>query len=433
MQANHQHKMGAIYPWTIWILGTMFYAYEFFLRVSPSVMVPDWMQAFRVDAASLAVMAAFYYYAYSFMQIPAGVMVDRFGPRRMLTLGVGLVVAGTFVLATAHNTEVGSIARLLQGIGSAFAFVGSLKLITTWFPPRRFAMLAGMANFLGYMGAAAGGAPFGFFVERVGWRHSLYIAFICGAILLVLIWFVVRDRPKNAPRVAREKLSVLRGLKSVIKRPQSWYNGLFAGLMVGPTSTFAALWGVPYLVHVDHISSEAAAGAVSMIFVGVAVGSPLFGILSDKIGLRRMPLIFAALGALLLTLVILYVPGLTIPIIYILCFMFGFMQSSHVLNFAIAHEINRPAASGAAIGMTNMATMLGGAIFQPFVGVMLDWHWHGQRLAGVAQYSISDYHFSFLLLPVSQGIALLLAIFAIRETYCKPKHIPVIGEGYTQV
>lgn len=421
------------YPLLVWLLGTLFYSYEFFQRAVPSDLATDLMKYFSVQAAGLSIIASSYYWAYVAMQLPAGVLVDRYGPKRLLLAAIALVAIGTFWFTTTHSILFATLARILVGLGSAFAFVCSLRLIANWFAPNRFAIYAGGTQFLGYMGAAAAGAPLGYFVLHFGWQQSLMATAIYGFILLGLVWLVVRDHPAGkTPIISSTKEPILSGLKAVIKKPQNWINGIYACTMMGPTSVFAALWGVPYLVNVDNINYELATGAVSMIFFGVAIGSPVFGWISDYFQLRRAPLIFASIGAIIVTTSILYVFGLPIWILYSLCFLFGFFQSAHVLNFAIAHEINRPGVCGAAIGFTNMVTVAGGAIFQPLVGLLLRLEWDGKIVSGVAQYTATNYHWSLLVLPIIQVIGLLIAIFLLRETHCKPKHERTIIKGPSQ-
>jgi MFS family permease len=435
---NNKQNLATVYAWTIWAIAALFYAYEFFSRVSPSVMVPQLMHVFNVQAASLSIISSSYYWIYVIMQIPAGLLVDRYDAGKIMAIAIALVALGSLLFASVDTVIMGCVARGLIGCGSAFAFVCSLKLITQWFPANRFAMLAGATQFLGYMGASLGGAPLANAVTYYGWRNSVLAAAIFGIILAFITWLVVRERNSKSVRTIQafkitKKLTIWRILFKVARKPQTWFNGLYACFMMGPTSVFAALWGVPYLMNVDHLTKDIAAGAVSMVFFGVAFGSPFFGWFSDKLGLRRPPLIMAAFGALVVTSAILYLNHLPIAMLYMLCFLFGFFQSAHVLNFAVAHEINRPAITGAAISFTNMLTVIGGAIFQPLVGFFLVLGWDGLKNQGIAQYSISNYQHSLLILPIVQTLAFFIAIFILKETHCKPKHDPIAEEMCAQI
>lgn len=406
-----------LYPWIVWLLGTLFYAYEFFQRASPNVMADSLMHDFHLQTVGYGTLASMYQWAYVIMQIPAGLLVDRYGPRRLLTMAILLVSVGALVFSLTHIASIAFIARAFVGAGSAFAFVCSLKLIAEWFPPRRFAMVAGFTQFLGYCGASLGGAPLRFAVDHLSWRNALLDTAFFGVLLAVSVWLVVRDSPTPYQKKPHKKRhNMLRGLGEVLAKRQMWLNGLYASCMMGPTAVFINAWGSNYLHYVDGFTPETAAIAVSLISIGVAIGSPCFGWFSDYIGRRRLPLVFAAMGALLVTTSLLYWPQIPHSVAYIFCILFGFFQSAHVLNFTLAHEINRPAINGAAIGVLNMLTVAGGAVFQPLVGWFLSVSEQAQH-----HYSVASYHWSLLLLPIVQTMAFITALLFIKETYGKPK------------
>lgn len=278
------------FPWLIWGLATLFYAYEFFLQVSPSVMVPDLMAAFKVNAATLGNLAALYFYAYAIMQIPAGIFLDTFGPRKLLTVAVATCICGVLLFASAHSLWHAQIGRLLIGFGSSFATIGSFKLASSWFSPNRFAFISGLTVMIGMLGAIFGGAPLAILVDHVGWRASLVLFGIIGIVLCALIWLIVRDCPMSATTststikktnqyLQQDKL--ISSLSSIFKKKQNWLTAIYGGLIFAPTSAFAALWGVPYLMADHHLSNPIAASAISMIFLGWAFGSPFWGWFSD--------------------------------------------------------------------------------------------------------------------------------------------------------
>jgi MFS family permease len=409
-----------IMPWLIWGLAVAFYAYEFLQRVSISVYAPHLMSNLHIGEAELGVMSSFFYYAYASMQIPAGILIDRLGAKRLATIGIALVTIGSVCFGSIHGVVGGSIARFLIGLGSAFAFVCAMKLIILWFPPYRFALLAGLTNLAGYLGATFGEVPLTYFVKHYNWRHCAYGAAILGVILTILIALFVRDKPYNHNKAKRKRkqvapLPIFQGIKRVIKKPTSWINGAYGMLMVGPTSAFAALWGVSFLKNVDHLSSNVAAGALSAIFIGVACGSPFFGWVSECIGKRRPLLSVAALGSMLATLCIIFLNGIPIYFIYGLCFFFGLFQSAHVLNFAIAKTLVKKHNTGAAIGFTNMAVMAGGAFLQPIIGFLLAWTHHGLHTSSSALIRTS-FHEALVIIPICQLIAFLIAVFLLKDT-----------------
>jgi sugar phosphate permease len=403
--------------WIIWVVAALFYSYEFFLRISPTVMVPDLMQAFKVNAETLGVLSACYYYAYASLQIPVGMLLDKFGIRRLLTLAAICVAIGCFSFAHTEQLWVAELGRVLTGIGSAFAFISTVKLARNWFSHRWLAVVIGLTNTLGVAGAITGERPLANFVEHVGWRESLFVAGCIGAVLALLIVFIVRDFPSRLNREEKKLTSAAvvpdfwRGLWCVIKNPKTWLVSIFAGLMVAPISAFTELWSVPFLMQAHHLVRTDAALLSTAMFIGIACGGPFYGWLSGRLSSRLPILKLGALGALLCLCVVLYVSINSLPLLIILLFLFGFSTSSMLLCFAINSENNPLWATGVAVGFTNMLVMAGGAVFQPLVGHFLD------VLAGVTpehlitQFSTHDFRIALSILPVCNLLALVVAFF----------------------
>lgn len=403
----------------MWSLGALFFCYEFMLQVSPSVMVNQLMTTFNVNAAQLGNLSAFYLYAYTIMQIPVGLLLDRFGVRRLMTLAALLCALGALLFALAPTFLVASLGRFLIGFGSAFAVVSALHIAATWLPINRFAMMTGVLLTIGFIGAIAGQAPLAVLVNHIGWRHTLLAFAIGGGILSVLLWLIVRDRAMKLR--ASNKASLSDGLKHVLKSKQSWLIAIYAGLMYLPTPAFAALWGVPFLMQSHGLSAATAALIVSMIYVGYAVGSPLFGWLSDRIGRRRPPLYIASIGSLLSLLIVLYCNELSLFLMGCFLFSFGFFTSGCFTSFSIAREINPPQVNATTLGFVNTLNSLGGALAQPLIGMILDWRWGGQMQNGIRHFSLNDFHVALAILPICLLISILLLPF-VKETFCKPSY-----------
>jgi MFS family permease len=422
MNKNVSHGLkspGSIMPWLIWFLAVCFYAYEFLQRVSIGVYLTPMMADLKASAASIGILSSCYYYAYAIMQLPAGLLVDRYGPKRLTLIGIFIVILGSFLLATVHSVAGGASARFLIGMGSAFAFVCTMQFIIIWFPPGYFARLAGMTNFMGYLGATSAEIPLTILVKHAGWRHSVAITAGLGVLLFLLVLFFIKRHPlavkKRQQKRSLKLPQIFHGLKVTCKNSVNWFNGLYCALMVGPTSAFAALWGIKFLTSTDHVSHQVAAAALSAVFIGVAIGSPIFGAISDVFNLRRPLLITAAAGSALATVLIIYLNVINLPVLFMLCFLFGFFQSGHVLCFANAKDGNHRIHSGTAIAFINMALVIGGALLQPSVGIILSWLHHGQTLHGLPYYSPDVFHSALIVLPLCQVIACSLALFAIKD------------------
>ena len=401
--------------WIIWIIAALYYSYEFFLRISPTVMVPDLMHAFSVNAATLGVLSACYYYAYASMQIPVGMLLDRFGIRRLLTLAAILVALGCFAFAHTTQLWVAEVGRVFMGLGSAFAFISCVKLARAWFSHTWLAVVIGLTNTLGVMGAMFGGAPLAHFVESVGWRTTLWVAGFIGITLALLIALIVRDAPAH---INSEKATVhqfWQDLKYVISRRNNWLVAIFAGLMVAPISAFTELWSVPFLIQVHHITRVDAALLSTVMFIGIACGGPVHGWLSGILKSRLPVLRGGAMGALVCLLLILYIPISSKIILVGLLFLFGFFTSSMLLCFAINSENNPLWATGVAIGFTNMLVMAGGALFQPLVGYLLDVFAGVKSHQVVTQFSTHNFQLALTVLPICLLCAVILVHFIKAE------------------
>ena len=407
-------------PWVFWALGASFYCYGFFHRVAPSVFVDELMRDFAASAAILGNLSAFYFYAYASLQIPVGVMVDRWGPRRVLSVAVLLCGTGSALFATADDLVMACIGRALIGGGAGFAFVGTLKLASVWFPPHRFALLSGLTIMLGMAGAVGGQGPLAALVAAAGWRQTLIGATVFALMLAAAIWLIVRDHP--AARTARPEPpsgGLLKGLTGVLGNPQSWFVSIFGGCMSGPMLAFGALWGVPYMAQAHGLERPAAAASVSLMMVGWGIGAPLSGWFSDRIGRRRVPMLLGAGGALASIGAVIYLPGLPLPAAQGLLLVNGIFSGTMILSFATAREHNAPEAGGAALGFANMASMAAGALFQPAIGWILDLRWDGRMEDGARIYSTDAYQIAFLTL-LACGAGAVVATLLSRETHCRP-------------
>lgn len=394
-----------------WLVGSLFFFYAWILRVSPSVMVEDLMRDFAVGGAIVGNLSALYFYGYAGMQIPVGLLLDRFGPRRLMTGAAGLVAVACLVFAWSEGLAGASVTRFLIGAGCAFSLVGAMAVAGQWFPRERFALLAGLAMMFGMLGGVFGQAPLRVAVDATDWRTTMASVGIIGFGLMLAAWLLVRDRRRGSGGVG----AVLEGLRRVAANRETWLNAV-AGLgATGPLLGFAALWGVPYL-QVSHAIDAVAAGTVtSLTFLGWGAGAPLIGWLSDHIRNRRVPLIAGLTLSALSLVAILYVPGIPLWGVGALCFGIGFGGSAQIVSFAMVREHNPPQFSGTAIGILNALVTGAGALFQPMVGWLLDIGWDGQLVDGARVYTVANYDMALSVLVVGCVIGILCAI-AMRES-----------------
>ncbi len=407
----------------ICILASCFYMYEFILQVSPAVMTNQLINDLGLNAITLGTMAAFYYYSYTPMQLPAGFLFDRFGPRRLLTVAVLTCAVGAFLFGSTTNIATASAGRFMMGMGSAFSFIGTLVLISRWFPSRYFAFLTGLVELMSCVGAIVGETPLTIAVDHWGWRQTIIFLGVIGVILALLIWLVVRDSPEVVSKGHKfqptSKKSILQSFHQVAANSQTWFIALYSFMVWAPITAFAALWGVPFLVVAYGISTKAASTACTMIWLAIGIGCPLLGWWSDKVNLRGMPLKFAASLGIIGLIPVIYVPHLPLFWLYICLFLFGLAASGQSLAFGVVKDNNHSSVAGTAMGINNMATVAGGALFQPVIGIFLHLNWNGSYHNGSPFYSVENYRKAFIILPFCYLIALLIGKFLIRETHCQ--------------
>ncbi|OJW50227.1 MAG: hypothetical protein BGO67_02555 [Alphaproteobacteria bacterium 41-28] len=412
--------------WFVWSFAGLFYLYQFILRNSPSVMKDDLMRDFSVEACALGILSASYLLSYTILQIPVGFGMDKFGPSRLLKAAILLCLAGTAIFALAESFYLASFGRLLIGVGSTCAFLGALKLATFWFHPARLALVVGFTLLAGKVGAALGQAPLALLIDVFGWRGALLFFVIpFGLIIAAGIWFFVKDTPPEGPIAPTSRndtnlKTLFTRLLAIIMDYRIWALGSYGALMYAPMLAFVDLWGVPFLMELYGIDKATAGTITTMFYVGIGVGSPVVAFLSDSFKVRKIPMVIGAILSIIFNSIIIYTPGIPLVGMYGLLFIAGFVFSSQPLIFSSVCQLTPHASNGTAISFTNMIVMMLGLILQPLVGKFLEIAWSGKMENGVPLYTISDYRFALMSIPISLVLSLLLMPL-VPETFPRTK------------
>ncbi len=413
-----------ILPWVICIIAALFYCYDFLLRVAPSVMIHDLMAAYHVGATEIGFLSAFYYYAYTPLQIPAGLLLDRYRPRIVLTIAVVLCVIGTYISALVPNLFVGFLGRFLMGFGSAFAFVGTLKLGALWLSHEKFGFFAGLATGLGTLGAMTADIVLSKFVIDFGWQNALYISAAFGIVItLLVVVFVHGQNPKHKviPQEAKTWSHAWTQLVLIVKSGRFWITGIVGAIAFLPITAFASLWGVAFNIYGYDLSHHTAASSISLIFLGTAFGGPVAGYVSDRLKRRKLPLQVGMALMATITIIILYCTFIPDIVLFILLFLLGFAVGTQILVFAIAKEICPPRATGTATAACNFIVTMGAAIFQPLIGYIIDMVWIGNMTDGIPAFTVHDYQIGLAIVPITLIIGVIMSIY-IPETH--GRHLP---------
>ena len=401
------------------VIGTLFFLYAFVQRVSPSVMTTELMREFSVGASGIGLLSGMYFYTYAALQLPVGLLVDRYGARRLLVLSATLCTLACVGFALSSSLWLASIFRALIGGLVAFAFVGTLAIAAEFFSRSRFAMLTGFLMATGMLGAIAGQAPLRYLVEIVGWRNCFYILAVAAALLAVSSHLIIPAAKKHTVKSAVTE-SVFIQIRQVITNKQTILCAVGGFGFAATMLSFAGLWAVPWLTTTKGFTEVSASSIVSWLFVGVMVGSPLLGWLSDFMTRRKPILIIGIVSCLVTLLVILNTDtnnGNTV-LLGFLFFAHGISTGGIVVLMGISREWNRTTHSATTLGFVNMGVVGSGAVMQPVIGALLDLNWSGQLHNGARIYSAEAYAFAFQSLIAVLLVAILCVLF-IKESHCE--------------
>lgn len=395
------------------------YILSFFHRFAPAGIAQDLALAFQTSAASLGALAATYFYVYTLMQVPTGILVDTLGARRILVIGSLIAAAGSGLFGMADGLQAALVGRTLIGLGVSVVFIAMLKLIAVWFDERRFATLVGLAMLLGNLGSMLAGAPLAALAEHVSWRGIYFALAAISVLIAVGSFLLIQDQTTDTDAKPRfDRNVIVNGLNGVLRNRATWPAVWTNFGLAGSFFAFAGLWATPYLVQVHKLTRVEAASHLSLYFAGFAVGCLAIGSLSDRLGRRKPVLIGASLLYFLLWLVWLSAVRMPIGLTYTLFGLMGMATASFALTWACAKEVNPPQLSGMSTSVTNMGGFLAGALLQPAVGAIMDLGWDGTIVDGVRIYSVTDFRLGIGLIALAGLIGLLSSLF-LRETGCR--------------
>ncbi len=397
------------------------YVLSFFQRFAPVGIAHDLSLAFNTTASSLGVLAATYFYVYTVMQVPTGILVDTLGPRLILLLGGVVGAAGSLLFALTSSFDLALVGRTLIGLGVSVTFIAMLKIIALSYEERRFASLVGVCMLIGNSGSVLAGAPLSWLAQESGWRGVFAVLAGVSLLLGVASWVLLRDpeRVVTAKRPRFDRTVVLAGLLTVLKNRDTWPAACVNIGVSGSFFAFAGLWATPYLTSARGMSRAVAANHVSVYFAAFAFGCLFVGALSDHLRKRKPVLVVSTHLYALVWLA--WLPQIALPLFvsYLLFAAMGLLTAGFTLTWACAKEVNPPLLSGMSTSVINMGGFLAAAVLQPLVGWVMDLGWQGTVTAGGARvYSAADFQFGLGLLAATAALG-AVASWAVRETGCR--------------
>jgi sugar phosphate permease len=382
------------------------------------------MRSFGATGVEVATIAALYLYAFAAMQFVVGAAVDAFGPRKAVAAGAAVMAAGGAFFTAAEVLPVAFGARLIVGVGASVVFIGILKQVGAWFRPDEFGTWSGITQVAGNLGGLLAAAPLAAVAAVFGWRATFGGVAALSLALAALTLAVVRDRPEDAglpppvPRGPAPKVDVAQGYRIVWGNRRTWPMFVVFFCQYGTLISFSGLWAVPWMRDVYGLSPRHAATIVSLVGVGVIVGAPAAGFLSDRVfRARRLPYaLFTILYTAVWACVAVPEGGPPRFLLGPLCFLVGLTASCFTLTWALAREVNPPRFSGIATATVNAGGFLGAAAMQNVLGRILDANWLGVVEAGARRYPVAGYRAAFLASLATLFVA-CAGTFFVEETF----------------
>ena len=426
---HHRAQKVMRYRWGIFAILALAYFFVYFHRLSLSVVANNIAQEFSASASVLGLLGSLYFYCYAIMQLPAGLLSDSIGPRRTVTFFLIIASAGSFIFGIAPRIEIAFAGRILVGFGVSMVFIPTMKILSQWFRTREFALMAGILNAVGGLGVMAATWLLALLTNELGWRLSF--EFIGGFTLIIAVgvWLIVRDKPTDMqwPTIyeidsiqqpegrSTDNIGLLDGARIVITNKYFWPVAIWFFFDCGVFFGFGALWSGPYLTHVYGMSGPESGAILSMIAWGMIIGSPLLGFLSDKVLKSRKKLFILCGSALSIVFLLLYIYPASLPkgVLASLFFFISVCSSAIVvLGFTTTKELFPLSIAGTSVGTVNLFPFLGGAVYMPLLGRVLDTY--PKLESGV--YSLQAYSMMLLLLLISSLMALGCTFF-MKETF----------------
>jgi MFS family permease len=385
-----------------------------FYRVSNAIIAPDLVKDLGLNAESLGTLGGAFFYSFAFFQIPMGFLLDKIGPRKVITLFSLTGAAGAFIFASAHTMSVALLGRVLIGIGMATGLMGALKVFVLRFPLRQFSTLSGTIISIGTVGSVLATSPLAYLAMTIGWRMTFICAGVATTLLSFLALWVLNDKApcENTPPPSShvdQDMTAPELVRFILGNLSFWQIGVMAFFRYGTFVALQGLWLGPYLMGVKGFHSIETGNMLMMLSVGMIVGSPVAGQLADRLFQSvKITVLFGVgcYGILLIPLTGIFT--ITHPAAYsVLFFMIGFFSGFGQLAYSHVKDLYPLNISATVIGGINFFVMAGGGIFMSFLGKIIEVF---STKAGSP--SLYAYHLSFLICFLGVAISLIFYAFS---------------------
>ncbi|MDR0647602.1 MAG: MFS transporter [Puniceicoccales bacterium] len=395
------------------LTGWMFFLLCYVSRVEPGVIANELMGTFNMTASTFGVVSSCFYITYVAMQIPTGVLLDKFGSRAIISSGALLSAVATFVFGSAQSVFQLQMGRFILGVATASGFIGCTKLISELIPPQQYSIFVGITLFAGCIGGICGGTPTAWLVSVTGWRETTFIIAGFGILISLLAFFCMpplsRQFSNTSQNVAKNMLD---GLKILAKNPRYWTLGIFCAISYLPMTAIAELWCIPFVGKKFALSTADAAVSSMSIFIGYGFGSIITPCLANKLNSCKKVLLIFKILTIVVFLPIIYWDGMPFRLCLLLLFLFGVFGGTVPLFFTMAYNMVPRQYGGSSSGFTNMMNMSGAIVFQPLLGKLLDSFRNGLIDAdGIPLYTFMMYKNAFFVVWWCMALSIFLLFF----------------------
>lgn len=402
-------------PWLVCFSAALFFFYEFIQGNMFASVADEVMQAFHLNLIASGWLSSIYYLSNVIFLFPASVVLDKYSTRKVILFAMVLCIFGTLLFSFSHHFYVALFCRFVTGIGSAFCFLSCVRLGSRWFPANKMALVTGLMVTMAMFGGMVAQTPLTLLVEQIGWRQAIFYDGLLGFVFLGLIYCFVQDCPKEkeAETVAQEEtVHFWEALRFAYSHVQNIMAALYTSLMNMPVAILGAYMGSVYLMQAHHYIRTDASNINSMLFFGTIIGGPILGAISDRLSVRRLPMIISTLLSMCVVLVILYSHAMSVLGMECLFFALGFFTSAQIISYPLVAENSPIAMTATCVGVVSVLTQGGFLLYQNLFSYVLEKKLHGTASMPHA------YDSALMLIPYGFVIALLCAIL-LTETYGK--------------
>lgn len=389
-----------------------------FYRVTNAVIAPDLIREFDLDAERLGMLSSAFFYTFALFQIPMGVLLDRIGPRKVLTFFALVGASGAFVFALAGDFYIALVGRGLIGIGMAAALMGSFKVFVNRYPPKRFSTLSGVIISVGTLGPILATSPLVYLNSTIGWRLTfVYCGILTVALGLLIFWVLGQGDPKGQGEAVviappQQKTGILTSARLVLGTLSFWQISSLAFFRSGTFMALQGIWLGPYLMNIKEFAPLTSGNVLMMLPLGATVGAPIAGYLAERVFRHTKSVIL--LGVSLYVLFFIPLTGvlkIDSPGAYAVIFLLqGFFTGFGVLVYTHIKELFPLSMSGTVTAAVNFFVMAGVALFMQVIGIIISAYSGAQAI-----YSAGAYHLAFVICLV--GIVASLIFYSFSKVH----------------